>query len=274
MIHVKTFIEQLIDAKPDGIRLCRMEDESLLTVLVPRKMLKDAMALPNVPERGVYYLIEDQKGKARCVSAGQTVRGVLNLSGEELNNNSWNVAIFFLDNDWVMSNEVLDGLESKACNYVHARNSQKAKRIIVSESCSDPYKEEVIEKLHETIQFRLAVLGYKLKERASVSDDSEIIFHTRRKGTNARGYYNSESDKFVVLAGSLVDLTKAVSANEKIIALRKKLFGDKQGVVELVVDQEFSTPSAAAQFVYGGTANGWTEWVTDSGKMLDEVYRD
>lgn len=38
-------------------------------------------------------------------------------------------------------------------------------------------------------------------------------------------------------------------------------------------DYLFKSPSGAAVTVYGGAANGWKLWKTDSGKTLDELYR-
>ncbi|MEF9933630.1 MAG: DUF4357 domain-containing protein, partial [Cetobacterium sp.] len=35
-------------------------------------------------------------------------------------------------------------------------------------------------------------------------------------------------------------------------------------------DYLFSSPSAAARIVLGRSANGWTEWKTFDGKLLDE----
>jgi len=35
----------------------------------------------------------------------------------------------------------------------------------------------------------------------------------------------------------------------------------------------FSTPSGAADFVLGGSNNGWIEWKDADGKTLDELYR-
>lgn len=51
---------------------------------------------------------------------------------------------------------------------------------------------------------------------------------------------------------------------------------DGESLVTVVVpreDLEFPTPSAAAVFVLGGSQNGWTEWVSDNGETLNQVYR-
>ena len=57
------------------------------------------------------------------------------------------------------------------------------------------------------------------------------------------------------------------------MAARREIFDDSRGIAELAEDLEFSTPSAAAAFVLGGSQNGWTEWVSDDGEALSQVYR-
>ena len=42
---------QIIDNNPDGIRICRVDGESLVTVVVPRDMLGEAKCLPDLPDR-------------------------------------------------------------------------------------------------------------------------------------------------------------------------------------------------------------------------------
>lgn len=45
MIDLKTMTIQFIDGEPEGIRICRVEGESLVTVVVPREKLAQAKAL-------------------------------------------------------------------------------------------------------------------------------------------------------------------------------------------------------------------------------------
>lgn len=62
--------------------------------------------------------------------------------------------------------------------------------------------------------------------------------------------------------------------NASVTAVRGEIFGDSGGTAELAEDLEFPTPSAAAVFVLSGSQNGWTEWVSDDGEMLNQVYRN
>ena len=56
------------------------------------------------------------------------------------------------------------------------------------------------------------------------------------------------------------------------MAARREIFGDSGGIAVLAEDLEFP-PSAAAVFVLGDSQNGWTEWVSDDGETLNQVYR-
>ena len=113
--------------------------------------------------------------------------------------------------------------------------------------------------------------------------DDGIVFHTPRRGIDARGRYDSSAGKFAVLAGSQIDLdvqcgTKA-KPTQRLEGLRASLraegaLADDGGAWRLARDVSFDTPSAAAVFVLGGSQNGWTEWVSEDGRTLSMVYRD
>lgn len=99
MIRVKTFTVQLIDAQPDRIRICRIDGESLVTVVVPREDLAEAKSLPNIPQRGVYYLLDEDHGNVSRVYAGQTTQGIARLDAHKAKKEFWNKAVMFLDDD-------------------------------------------------------------------------------------------------------------------------------------------------------------------------------
>ena len=48
---------------------------------------------------------------------------------------------------------------------------------------------------------------------------------------------------------------------------------ERDGKYVLLEPLIFDSPSAAAEFILGGSCNGWIEWRTPSGKTLDEVVR-
>lgn len=158
MINLTTVTMQLIDSKPDGIKICRVEGESLVTVVVPREKLAEAKNLPDLPARGVYFLLDEDHGMLNKVYAGR---------------------------------------------------------------------------------------------------------------------YDAGTGRFVVLAGSEVALNRSILKNQGAVDARRNMFGCAEGADKAVStdDLEFASPSTAAQFVLGGSQNGWTEWVSEDGKTLNDVYR-
>lgn len=273
MIRVKTLTIQLIDALPDRIRICRVEGESLVTVVIPREDLAEAKLLPNIPPRGIYYLLDENHGNVGRVYAGQTTQGITRLEAHKTKKEFWNKAVMFLDDDQNISKDVLDVLEAKAIDYVHTHGSYETDNLATPKPYVDPYKEESVERLHDRILFRMAALGYDLNRVDQGPVPTAAVFHTKKNGVCGTGRYNKDTGHFTVLAGSDVDLSRCIQKNAVVSALRSELFGESSGIVELGEDLEFPTPSAAAVFVLGGSQNGWTEWVNDAGCTLDQVYR-
>jgi hypothetical protein len=52
------------------------------------------------------------------------------------------------------------------------------------------------------------------------------------------------------------------------------LITEENGMFVFAQDFLFKSPSAAAAFVLGASANGWSEWRDKDGYTLSEVYRD
>ncbi|PWG65350.1 DUF4357 domain-containing protein [Bifidobacterium callitrichidarum] len=264
---------RLIDNDPDGIRICWVEGESLVTIVVPRDKLTEAKQLPDMPERGVYYLLDEDHGVLSRVYAGQTTQGLARLEAHKAKKEFWNKAVMFLDSDINIDRDVLDVLEAKTIDFVRRNGSYETDNTYLPSPHVNPYKEQRVEELHKSILFRMKVLGYDLNRLESIVHVSEG-FHTKKNGIAATGKYDKETGRFTVFAGSDVDLGHGIIKNLRAIAAREHLFKGRTGKAKLDRDITFASPSTAAVFVLGGSQNGWTEWVDDQGKTLDEVYRN
>jgi hypothetical protein len=96
------------------------------------------------------------------------------------------------------------------------------------------------------------------------------------KGAKARGHRTAGG--FVVFNGSTAVLQERPSAKKwpYVITLRQQLIADgaliREGrLYRFTKDVEFSSPSAAAAVIEGGSANGLIEWRTKDGKVLKEL---
>jgi len=98
----------------------------------------------------------------------------------------------------------------------------------------------------------------------------------RIKGAEARGQRTANG--FVIFQGSTAVLEERASAESYpyVVAQRKQLIADgtlveKEGFLGFTKDSEFTSPSAAAVVIHGGSANGLTAWKTKDGKSLNQL---
>ncbi len=283
MINLKTLTLQLIDGEPNGIKICRLTGSTLVTVVIPRDLHTQAKKLPEIPKRGVYYLLDDNKGRLKRVYAGQTVQGISRLDDHYAKKAWWNTAVMFLGPDSEFSLDVVSGLERQMIAYIAEHGSYATDNGNLPNPFVSPYTESFIASLHADILFRMGVLGYDLDAVGESVADDGLVFHTSRRGIDGRGRYDSSAGKFIVLAGSQVDLgvqcgtkTRPTQRLEELrTSLRSEGTLSRDGDIwRLTRDTSFDTPSAAAVFVLGGSQNGWTEWVSEDGRTLSKVYRD
>lgn len=272
MIELTTMIFKLISSDPEGIRICHVEGESLTTVVVPRGLLSEAKNLPEIPKRGIYYLLDEDHGIISRVYAGQTTQGLARLDSHKSKKGFWNKAVMFLDNESNMNRDVLDALEAEAIGYTRTHGSYENDNLATPQPYIDPYKEQTVKKLHKNILFRMAVLGYRLDRSDTAVAASPMLFHTKRRGIVASGYYDELTGRFTVLSGSQIDLSRSITKNRSAVNERRKLFGEASGVAILQDDASFNSPSMAAVFVLSGSQDGLVEWVNEAGETLKVVY--
>jgi hypothetical protein len=109
------------------------------------------------------------------------------------------------------------------------------------------------------------------------SQAGDFLF-CRNKGAEAQGQRTANG--FVIYQGSTAVLEERPSTGSYpyVVAQRKQLIADgtlveKGGFLVFARDAEFSSPSAAAAVIHGGSANGLTAWKAKDGttlKQLDE----
>lgn len=112
------------------------------------------------------------------------------------------------------------------------------------------------------------------------SDTRQIFYIVREKEhgrkCNASGYYDSTSQNFILQEGSLLALEPTLAYMSTTYNMMRMQFLDKYCKKEkegyrLKRDQILSSPSQAASFVLGRTANGWTEWKDKENNPLGSI---
>ena len=70
-----------------------------------------------------------------------------------------------------------------------------------------------------------------------------------------------------------VNSTPSFTWKEQRNKLLKEYAKEKNEKLVLETNKTFSSPSTAASFCMGRSANGWSSWKDKDGQTLDEAYR-
>ena len=275
MNRLKTITTQYIDGNPLGIRVCLRTLSPITTLVIPRPLLSDAKKLHDLPTHGIYYLINDEDGALSRLYVGQTTQGILRLSDHDAKKEFWNKAILFLASDSVFTLDLISALERFGIEKTQASKRYAMDNKVLPQYRIDQYQRPIVEEVFEEIEFMMASLGYDLGA-AGESVEHDKLLYTHRRGIKATGVYTG--DKFIVLEGSPISMD-VEAHQEKLNLMRQELIesGDlargSDGSWHLNKAIEFGSPSAAAVFVLGGSANGWIEWADSEGRTMDALYR-
>lgn len=263
------------NGQPDGIRMIRRSLSTMTTYVIPRTLLSDAKKINNIQNPGIYYLIEeDENNKITKIYIGQTRNGVNRLVDHNLKKDFWTKAIMFLADSKTFTLDMINGLEKYAIEKAYSSKRYEVENKKPSCFEIDEYDLPSIERVYDEIEFIMATQGYSFINAKTESVNSEL-YHTTRNGISGQGYY--KGDTFVVLEGSEIDIKKR-AFRDKLENQRQKMFEDKQielnnGKYILNVSVSFTSPSSAAEFVLGGSQNGWVEWKNKDGITLNDIVR-
>lgn len=265
---------------------------------IPRTELDKCKERNDLKQSGVYFLFgtSDATGKGVVyigqAGARKNGEGILNRLQEHKRNpekDYWTEAIVFTTSNNSLGPTEISYLENRFCNLALEANRYDVK------NSNDPTlgsiteeKENEMEEFIDYAKVIVGVLGHKLFEpmrkaavkkadvNTSPMPDDTVNLHLERTVKNvgrveADGAQTAEG--FIVFKGSRISpidddiIPAAVKERRKNAKVNKKV--NEQGI--LLEDMLFSSPSYAAEFVIGKTANGLVTWKTASGQTLKDL---
>lgn len=195
----------------------------------------------------------------------------------------WTEAIVFTTSNNSFGPTEISYLENRFCNLAIEANRYEVKN--GNDPTSGNITEEKESEMEEFIDYAeviMGTLGHKLFEPISkstvkkqdgftISEDT-VRLHLERTIKNvgrveASGTQTTEG--FVVLQGSHISLVDDDTIPSVIKERRKKALIDEQGILQ--EDMLFTSPSYAAMFVIGKSANGLTSWKNTNGQTLKSL---
>jgi len=269
----------LVHGDAKRLRTAELSNWTGKAVAGPRSELDGVLARDEAEKPGVYFLsgTDSESGKpAVYIGEAERIRDRLR---KHLDNDFWNHAVFFISKD--------ENLTKAHIRYLEGRLIEQAKsagRALVTNGQSSGAKlpesdredmENFLERIHQLMPVLGADALLPIGSMPAGKAEKQILV-CEIKGLRATGHLTPTG--FVVLKGSQAVLKERASAHQYpyTIATRKRLIEDGTLVgdgehLKFTRDAEFSSPSAAATVVQGGSANGLLAWKNQDGKTLKEL---
>lgn len=283
----------LMDGDAIGRIKCTLANWTGVAYKIPRTDLEKCKERDDLKQSGVYFLFgtSDETGKGVVyigqAGARKNGEGILNRLQEHKRNPEkeyWTEAIVFTTSNNSFGPTEISYLENRFCNLAIA-----AKRYEVKNG-NDPTPGNITEEkeceMEEFIDYAkviMGTLGHKLFEpltkpvvaqENNVSSEMEesVMLYLKRAIKNvgtveATGSQTSEG--FVVLQGSHISPVDDDTIPTVLKERRKKAPLDENGILQ--ENLLFTSPSYAAMFVIGKSANGLTSWKTKAGQTLKSL---
>ena len=274
---IKLFLPQG-DAK--RLRVGEVSNWTGKALAAPRTELEDLLAREELENSGVYFLLgvdAETGANLAYIGEAEVIRDRLK---QHKTKDFWNSVVVFVSKD--------ENLTKAHIRYLENRLLQEAKNIgryaLENTNSSNPKlpesDREDMEVYLSRIRQVLPVLGSDLLSPISGSvkpAHPQPLLVCKIKEALARGMRTEGG--FVVFAQSSAVRTIRPSAETQYpntVALRQKLIQDgtlveNGGLYVFTKNVEFSSPSAAAAVIHGGSANGLTAWKDERGKSLKDI---
>ncbi|OFV96728.1 MAG: hypothetical protein A3F68_03885 [Acidobacteria bacterium RIFCSPLOWO2_12_FULL_54_10] len=274
--NIKLFLPRG-DAK--SLRTAEIFNWTGMAIAAPRTEIDELLQRPELDKAGIYILsgIDPVSDSPRAyIGEAEVIRDRLK---QHKTKEFWISAIVFVSKDENLTKSHVRYLESRLLAEAAQVGKFTLEQNQAGGSKLPESDREDMEFFLSRIRLLLPVLGSDLlipiAQSAAKQQPGGTLF-CRMKGAEGRGYRTP--DGFVVLKGSTAVLQERPSAKKwpSVSARRNKLIADgilvqNEGFYLFKRDVEFSSPSAAAAVIEGGSANGLIEWKTKDGRALKDL---
>lgn len=269
----------LLHGEAKRLRVAEILNWTGKAIAGPRSELEGVLAREEAAKSGVYFLIGTDSGSGKSAVYIGEAESIRDRLRSHLDKDFWNHVIFFVSKD--------ENLTKAHVRYLEGRLIEQAKsaaRSLVTNGQlsgsrlpeSDRADMEIfLEKIHQLMPVLGADFLLPIGSAPEGHAKKQILF-CEIKGLKATGYLNPTG--FVVMKGSEAVLKERASAHQYpyTLASRGRLIEEGTLVEEgdhlrFTNDAEFSSPSAAATVIHGGSANGLLAWKSKDGKTLKEL---
>jgi len=264
------------DAK--SLRTAEISNWTGKAIAAPRTELEGLLAREELERAGVYLLLGNDprtNEPSAYIGEAEVVRERLK---QHKTKEFWVSAIVFVSKDENLTKAHIRYLESRLLSQALEVKRVKLEQNQAGGSRLPESDVQDMEVFLARIRQLLPILGADILAPivSSTGTSGSKLLYCRIKGAEARGQRTSSG--FVVLQGSTAVLQprKSAARYPYTLSQREKLIADgtiveENGFLVFTRDVEFSSPSAGATVIHGGSANGLLAWTTRQGQTLKDL---
>ena len=269
----KTVTTYLIDGDPKGTQYAFISNKICQMFVVPRSNLAYLNTQEKLQKPAFYILLGEDEATKPQAYIGETENFRERVKDHDSKKSFWQKALIFVSKDADMTKADVQYLEHRAI-----AEAKKANAFVLSDNKQTPkapnlpeYQQDSMDEFFEDVKFLASFIGCNIFDISQPK--TEHIFYAKGRDYNAKGFYSSSG--FTILKGSVVakSMTPSFNWKEKRTLMLQEYTMLEDGNLVMTSDKTFPSPSTAADFCLGRSANGWTIWKNKDGNTLDSVYR-
>lgn len=269
----------LPDGNPRGVRIAEITNRTVKAILFPRNQFNYILTRNELSNVGFYFLFGESESGNPLVYIGEAEDCAVRLLQHQRNKDFWNYGIVIISKINAFTKTHVKYLEHTSIKTAQEINRWKLENGVNSNMphVTESMEADILD-CFETTKILLSTLGFPVFDPISRDNNktSTNIYKIKNKKILAEG--NLIDDGFVVYKGSEAVKSTFSYCHKYVVDLRHKLIDN--GTLTLIDDTYkfndnyvFSSPSTAGGVILGRPTNGWTIWINNEGKTLDEVKR-
>lgn len=289
MAYGKSIELFLVNGTADSLITAELSNWNGKAIKIPRIEVA-ACNREDITQAGVYFLFckEDDGTDSVYIGEAENVKDRLVQHLRDYQSEKekyyWNTAVIFVGRD--LNKALIRYLENR---FVEIARNCKRYTVLTKNTYRNTVMKEsqiaVMEEFVDNVKVLISALGYKVleafnkpvlsQENVEKNENKETLkFHLERTIKNVGKVIadgNRTSEGFVVLSGSMI-----ASTDDNTIPVILKERRAKANITHGILQEDmlFSSPSYAAMFVIGKSANGQTSWKAEDGRTLKEIEEE
>ncbi len=289
MVYGRTIELFLVNGDPAGLEEAELSNWNGKALKVPRTDVTTCDR-EDIHLSGVYFLIceEDDGSKSVYIGEAEDVKERLvqhlrdSAAGKE--NYYWETAVLFVSRD--LNKALIRYLENRlveiatSCRKCHILTKNTYHNTVLKDS-----QKAAMEEFIDNVKILMHSLGYNIlesvsqkpsPEKSSVNPDENAPYLFLERSIKNIGPIKANgqqtADGFVVFKGSQVSPQDDDTISAAIKGRRKSASIDEKGILQ--ENMLFTSPSSAAMFVVGKSADGLISWKTEDGRTLKSLEEE